>query len=216
MISKWSRHSRRSVPMKLSAMAFARGARTGVRMMRMSAPAKTASKAAVNLAISVADQEPELLGVVAEVHEQVAGLLGHPGAGGMGGDPGEVYAAAAVLDHQEHVEAAQEDGVDVGEVDREDRLGVRGEEMAPGRSGAVRSGIDPGDLRISTPSTGRSGGRGRSVRRGCVGTPILGFPGPSAAPAPGRVAQRAAGLVVVGGRSIGGRPMGVPAQKCSG
>jgi hypothetical protein len=30
-------------------MAFARGARTGVRMMRMSAPANTASKAAVNL-----------------------------------------------------------------------------------------------------------------------------------------------------------------------
>jgi hypothetical protein len=29
----------------------------------------------------------------------------------MGGDPGEVYAAAAVLDHHEDVEAAQEDGV---------------------------------------------------------------------------------------------------------
>ena len=46
-----------------------------------------------------------------------------PGGGGMGGDPAQVYAAAAVLDHYEHVEAAQEDGVDVGEVDREDRLG---------------------------------------------------------------------------------------------
>src|SRR6188472_2187762 len=61
------------------------------------------------LGISVADQEPELLGAVAEVHEQVAGLLGDPGAGGVGGDPGEVYAAAAVLDHDEDVEAAQED-----------------------------------------------------------------------------------------------------------
>ena len=35
---QWSRHSRRSVPMKRSAIAFARGARTGV---RMSAPANT-------------------------------------------------------------------------------------------------------------------------------------------------------------------------------
>jgi hypothetical protein len=35
--------------MNRSAIAFARGARTGVRMMRMSAPAKTAWKAAVNL-----------------------------------------------------------------------------------------------------------------------------------------------------------------------
>jgi hypothetical protein len=34
----------------------------------MSAPAKTASKAAVDLLSPVADQEPELLGLVAEVH----------------------------------------------------------------------------------------------------------------------------------------------------
>ena len=74
------------------------------------------------LAVAVADQEPELLGAVAEVHEQVAGLLGDPGPGGVSGDPGEVYAAAAVLDHDEHVQAAEQDGVDVGEVDRKDRV----------------------------------------------------------------------------------------------
>jgi hypothetical protein len=38
------------------------------------------------LVIPVADQEPELIGVVAEVDEQVAGLLGDPDAGGVGGD----------------------------------------------------------------------------------------------------------------------------------
>jgi hypothetical protein len=92
--------------------------------------------------ITVADQEPELLGAVTEVDEQVAGLLGDPGAGGMGGDPGEVYAAAAVLDHHEHVEAAQEDGVNVGEVDREDRLGLRDQELPAGRSGPAGSAID--------------------------------------------------------------------------
>jgi hypothetical protein len=37
-----------------------------------------------------------------------------------------VHAASAVLDHDEDVEAAQEDGVDVGEVDREDRVGLGG------------------------------------------------------------------------------------------
>src|SRR4051812_42874533 len=46
---KLSRHSRRSVPMKRSMIAFARGARIGVRMIRMSAPVSTASNAAVNL-----------------------------------------------------------------------------------------------------------------------------------------------------------------------
>jgi hypothetical protein len=44
----------------------------------------------------------------AEVQEQVAGLLGHPGASGMGGDPGDVHAAAAVLDHDKHIEPARE------------------------------------------------------------------------------------------------------------
>ena len=58
------------------------------------------------LAVSVADQEPELVGAVAEVHEQVAGLLGDPGSGGVGGDPGKVHAATLVLDHDEDVEAA--------------------------------------------------------------------------------------------------------------
>ena len=38
----------------------------------MSAPAKTASKAAVDLLSPVADQEPELLGLAAKVHQQVA------------------------------------------------------------------------------------------------------------------------------------------------
>jgi hypothetical protein len=61
------------------------------------------------LAVSIADEEPELLGAVAEVHQQVAGLLGDPGAGEMSGDPAEVYAAVAVLDHGQDVEAAQED-----------------------------------------------------------------------------------------------------------
>jgi hypothetical protein len=41
----------------------------------------------------------------------------------VGGDPGEVHAAAVVF------------GVDVGEVDREDGVGLRGEELSPGRSG---------------------------------------------------------------------------------
>jgi hypothetical protein len=81
------------------------------------------------LAVPVADQEVEPAGVVGEVQEQVAGLLGYPRPGGMGSDSGDVHAATAVLDHDEDVEAAQEDGVNMGEVDREDRVGLRGEEL---------------------------------------------------------------------------------------
>src|SRR5687768_16826245 len=99
VIRRWSRHSRRRVPMKRSAIAY---------------------------------EESEAAAGVVEAHEQVAGLLGDPGAGGVRGDPGDVDAAAAVLDGHEPVEAAQEDGVDVGEVDREDGVGLRGQELAPG------------------------------------------------------------------------------------
>jgi hypothetical protein len=106
------------------------------------------------LGISVADQEPELLGAVAEVHQQVAGLLGDPGAGGMGRDPAEVHPAAAVLDFHQDVEAAQENGVNVSEVDREDRLGLRGQELAPGRSAPSRSRIKAGLLE-DRPDGGR-------------------------------------------------------------
>jgi len=85
------------------------------------------------LAVPIADQEPKPAGVVAEVHQQVARLLGDPGPGGVGGDPGDVHAAHAVLDHDQDVETAQEDRVDVGEVNREDRVGLRRQELSPGR-----------------------------------------------------------------------------------
>ena len=59
-----------------------------------------------------------------------------------------------VLDHDQEVEAAQEDGVDVGEVDREDSLGFRGDELSPGRSGPSRGGIEAGFLE-DRPDGGR-------------------------------------------------------------
>ena len=53
-----------------------------------------------------------------------------------------ISAYGPVLDYHEDVEAAQEVGVDVGEVDREDRVSLRGEELPPGRPGPSRSGIE--------------------------------------------------------------------------
>ena len=49
MIGVRSSSSRRTVPIQRSAIAFARGARTGVRKMRMPSLANTASKTLVNL-----------------------------------------------------------------------------------------------------------------------------------------------------------------------
>jgi hypothetical protein len=129
--------------MKRSTIAFAWGARIGVRMIRRSAPVGRRRRRG-ELAVAVADQEPELLGAVAEVHQEVvAGLLGDPGAGGVGGDPRDVRTAAVVFDDDEDVEAAQEHGVDEGEVEREDRTGLRGQDLSPGRPGPSGRGIEP-------------------------------------------------------------------------
>jgi hypothetical protein len=96
-------------------------------MMRMSVAVKTASNAVGELGVAVPDEEPEATAGVVEVHEQVAGLLGQPGAGGMRGDAEDVYAAGGVLDDEERVQPAQGDGVEVEQVASQDgvRLGRR-------------------------------------------------------------------------------------------
>jgi hypothetical protein len=126
-----SRSSRRTAPTKRSAIALARGARTGVLMMRRSVAVKTASKAAVNLASRSRIRNPELAPGVVEVHEQVARLLGQPGAGGVGGDAEDVYAAGGVLDDEEPVQAVQGEGVEVEQVAGEDRVGLGSQELGP-------------------------------------------------------------------------------------
>jgi hypothetical protein len=53
----------------------------------------------------VADQEPEAGGVVAEVHQEIADLLGGPRPIRVCGDPGDVHVAGADLDHEQAVQA---------------------------------------------------------------------------------------------------------------
>ena len=125
MIRRRSSSSRRIVPTKRSAIAFARGARTGVLMILTSMAVDTASKVAVNLAVAVADEEPEPPSGVVEVHEQVAGLLGEPGAGGMRGDAEDVYAPGAVFDDEERIPPVQGDGVEMEQIAGQDRVRLR-------------------------------------------------------------------------------------------
>ena len=193
--------------MKRSAIAFARGARTGVRTMLMSAAAKTASNAGCELAVPVAGQEPEPVGAVAEIHEQVAGLLGHPGTGRVGGDPGDVHAATLVFDDDEDGEAAQVDGA--GRRCRRGRSRPRGSH-GPARTGTVARSARTVGARDRAPLPSRSSrrsrlrrsrlarnGRVRPTRPGSVCSPSGDSREPSAAPGPDR--SRIAG-------AVGGRP----------
>jgi hypothetical protein len=56
----------------------------------------------------------------------------------------------------------------VGEVDRENRLGLRGEELSPGRAGPKRGGVDTGSLQDSPD---RGGGDLPSELDGAVDDP---------------------------------------------
>jgi len=87
--------------------------------------------------VAVADQEPEAPAGVVEVREQVAGLLGQPGSGGVRGDTEDVHPAGVVFDGEERLQPAQGDGVEVEQVAGQDRLGLRSEKLCPGRSGSA-------------------------------------------------------------------------------
>ena len=175
-------------------------------MMRMSVAVKTASNAAVNLASRSRMRNRNRRRGVVEVHEQVAGLLGEPGAGGVGGDAEDVYAAGGVLDDEERVEPVQGDGVEVEQVAGEDRVRLGLQELA---SRMVRLAAARGRFRRCAGSSRRwrrrSGSRGRRVRRGCVGIPRWGSRWPGAGS--GRAGRRGwlVGRVGSAGWSSGGR-----------
>lgn len=62
----------------------------------------------------------------------------------MRGDAGQVDPAGAVLDDDQGVDAPQEHGVHVDEVDCEDAAGLRGQELLPSRARAAGRGSDTG------------------------------------------------------------------------
>ena len=99
----------------------------------MPCAAKTASNAAVNLAVPVAEQEHEPARPLAEVHQQVPGLLGRPGPVRVGGDAQDVHAPGLDLHHEQDVDALEQDGVDMEEIARQHAGGLGGQELPPGR-----------------------------------------------------------------------------------
>jgi hypothetical protein len=93
------------------------------------------------LAGAVADEEPEGGGVVGEVHQQVAGLLGGPGSGRVAGRPEDVQVAVADFQGEQDVDPFQGDrAVDVEEVHGQHGRGLRTQEPSPSRIGRPQGG----------------------------------------------------------------------------
>ena len=115
--------------------------------MSMPAAAKTALNAAANFVsrpLPVSQQESQPVGVFVECHQEIAGLLGDPGCGGVGGDADDVDLPGGQFQEEQHVQALEENRVDGEEVAGHDRVGLGGEELFPGRAGAAGCRVDAG------------------------------------------------------------------------
>jgi hypothetical protein len=60
----------------------------------------------------------------------------------VGGDAGDVQPSGVVLEEREGVDAVAERGVEVEEVDGDDRVRVVGEELCPGWTGTAWGRVD--------------------------------------------------------------------------
>jgi hypothetical protein len=95
------------------------------------------------LAIPVADQELEPACPLAEVHEEVTGLLCCPGVRGMDGQAQDVHRPGLDLHHEQDVYVPQQDSVYVQEVACQDAGRLGGQELPPGRRRPARRRLEP-------------------------------------------------------------------------
>jgi hypothetical protein len=82
--------------------------------------------------VAVPDQETEGADPVAEINEQVAGLLGGPRAVRMDGHAQDVYPPGPHLHDKQHVQAPEEDRVDMEEIASQQAIGLHTQERPPG------------------------------------------------------------------------------------
>ena len=95
------------------------------------------------LGVSIVEEIAGLEDAVLQLPGQVAGLLGHPLAGGVGGDAGKMDLAAGELYKEEDVQALEPDGLDSEEVAGRHLGCMLADELAPSAmASAARSGWD--------------------------------------------------------------------------
>jgi hypothetical protein len=103
---------------------------------------KTASKEQMKFDPRSRITKPDVLEPLAETEGEVAGLLNGPLAGEMCGDAAQMHPAVAVLDEDQDVEALEQHGVHVQEVDGEDPGGLGVQELPPRGPRAAPCPID--------------------------------------------------------------------------
>jgi hypothetical protein len=103
----------------------------------MPALTRTASNDAVNCPARSRTRNREARGAVAEIHQEIADLLGGPGPVRVRGDSENVHVAGADLDDEQAIQAPERLGaVHVEEVHGKHRRGLRVQELPPHGVGA--------------------------------------------------------------------------------
>jgi hypothetical protein len=108
----------------------------------MSSAAKTASNALVNRESRVPEQTRQGGDSLSEVPQQIAGGLGGPCPARRGAHPEQMRPAGAMLDRDQNLDPLEDDGLYLQQVHGQDGPGLRGEDLAPTRSGPAWHGID--------------------------------------------------------------------------
>ena len=95
---------------------------------------------------TVADHELDPMRLLAEVHGQVASLLGGPFSGWVQGDSEDADAPGGVLYDGQDMGLGAVEQAGGEEVARQDRLGLGTQELRPGKRGSARRRVDSGLL----------------------------------------------------------------------
>jgi hypothetical protein len=153
--------------------------------------------------VPVAQQEPELLDAVRQVHEEGPGLLGDRFPGWVGRHTKDVDPASGDLQHGQHLQALEQDGLSMEEVAGQDPLGLGAWNCCQVRLARRGAGSIPHRLRSSRTVLGATFVQAGPVHRGCAGSPTLGCRLPSAGSGDAALAPSRADRADGAGRSSG-------------
>jgi hypothetical protein len=104
---------------------------------------KDVIEAAAELGVAIVNEEAERLLAIIESHQQVARLLGDPGACRVRRAGDELDPAAFEGDEEEHIDPFQTGGLDGEEITGERRRRLLAEEVAPGELVSLRRRRQP-------------------------------------------------------------------------
>jgi len=98
---------------------------------------------AAEFRVAIAHQEPTSPELLAHRHEQIAGLLGDPGAGWPDRATSKLHPARVELDEEQHIEAPRPDGLDGEEIGGEEPSGLGAQKLSPCQLAGPRCRSEP-------------------------------------------------------------------------